>query len=327
MKRLTKTLFIGTGFLAAGLYLASNFNDPQNPSVMSTLKHVSVAVRNALQQYVKFSDDGVSIGKQEKKQEKYSPTDIRSATHMADDEVTDAQKFFNRLAGLDPEELAKQKEDKKKAEEEALKAAEEAAKKEGETAEDKDPGEELPESLWPMKRKRKGIIEITGHKTGAVYNKGALPYGPPPFVKSEIFSDEARLQIYNDPEAETFKKIKIEDQDEINYGPDSIINITDQKPFPDKIKAPLMQHGESYTVQLGAYETKNDARKMADKLVTKGFNAGVYQGDTSHNNWYFVRLNAKETEQEAMDHAQEIMEQHGIFPLVVPTKKEERRIQ
>lgn len=326
MKRLTKTLFIGTGFLAAGLYLASNFNDPENPSALSTIKHVSVAVRNALQHYVKFSDDGVSFGTQEKKQAQYHPTDIRSATQMDDEEITDAQKFFNRLAGLDPEELAKQKEDKKKAEEEALKAAEEAAQKKGATTEDKDPGEELPESLWPMKRKRKGIIEITGHETGAVYNKGALPYGPPPFVKSEIFSEEARLQIYNDPEAEVSKKIKVEDQDEINYGPDSIINVNNQNPFPEKINAPIMQHGDAYTVQLGAYETKNDARKMADKLATKGFNVGIYQGDVSHKNWYYVRLNEKETEQDAMEHAKEIMEQHGIFPLVVPTKEQERRL-
>jgi cell division septation protein DedD len=330
MKNFLKILLLGTGFLTAGLFIASNFNDPENPSIFQTIKHVSVAIRNTLQQYIQLGNKGVFVGdvkgqKEEKLSERrYGP---ENPLYMDDEEISESQKFFNRLAGLDPEELEKQKEDKKKAEEEALKAAEEAAKKEGKTGEDKDPGEELPESLWPMKRKRKGIIEITGHETGAIYNKGALPYGPPPFVKSEIFSSEGRLQVHNDPEAQIPRNVKKEDQDEINYGPDSIISVIEQAPTQKKINAPIMDHRDAYTVQLGAYETKNDARKMADRLITKGFNVGIYQGDTSHNNWYYVRLNKKEVEQDAMEKAKEIMEQHGIFPLVVPIKEHERRVQ
>ncbi len=330
MTNFLKILLLGTGFITAGLFIANKFNDPDNPSVMTTIKHVSVAIRNTLQQYIKLGDKGVFVGdvkgqKKEKLSEKRYG--LENPLYMDDDEITDAQKFFNQLAGLDPEELAKQKEEKKKAVQDALKAAEDAAKKTGESAAEKDKGVELPESLWPMKRKREGIIEISDHKTGAVYNKGALPYGPPPFVKSEIFPDDDRLQVRNDPEAEIARKVSIDDQDEISYGPKSIINIADTAPFPKKISAPIMKHGDAYTVQLGAYETKHDAQKMADKLVTKGFNVGIYQGDTSHKNWYYVRLNEKETEQNAMNHAKEIMEQHGIFPLVVPTKEQERRVQ
>ena len=239
-----------------------------------------------------------------------SPT---PGTSMTPGEITEAQRHFNKLAGIDVEKREKEKAEEKKKEEEK-----QAEDDKAEAAKKKDEEKiKIPKSLFPVKKKRKSLAGEASMETGAVYALGTSPYGPPPFVKSKIFTRNTLLHIDNDPNAAVHA---MRDPNDPYKKPDHPLPL--MKMRVENVTLPALDPENAFTIQLGAFEKEKSANKLKQKLSAKGYDVGVYKADKKGQRWYYVRLNEIMTEEESSARKEDLMKDGNLFPLVVPIDSE-----
>ena len=227
---------------------------------------------------------------------------------MTPEEITKAQRYFNKLAGVDMEKIQEEKEKLAKEEEEKKAKEEEEKKKKAEEKKVK-----IPTSLFPVKKKRKSAMSKDKMEQGEVYRFGTSPYGPPPFVESKIFEKGTMLHIEDDPEMEMQKHME---EAHIYKKPKHPLPL--MKPSLRTITQPVLEADDSFTLQLGAFESEKEAKKLMRKLSSKGFDVGVYKG--KNGRWQYVRLNEIMSRQDAEKRAKELTAHESTYPMVVPTK-------
>lgn len=292
--------------LFVGLAAASYFNNPENPSPVATINNLLDSFKHSMGNWllgVKSRPPPIAQIKEG------TPT---PGVSMTPEEITDAQRHFNKLAGIDME--AKRKEEAKK-EEEGKKEKEEKEKKDAEKK--KEEKEKIVTSLFPVKKKRRGIQDNPVDR-GAVYALGTSPYGPPPFVKAKIFDKNSLLHIENDPSISHDSHRSHTDE---YKKPDHALPLMDTH-VREEVRANL-DPKNTFTVQLGVFESEKQANKLKSRLSAKGYDVSVYsENNKHHQKWHYVRLNELMTEKEALSRKNDLMAEGNMLPLIVPMHEE-----
>jgi len=66
----------------------------------------------------------------------------------------------------------------------------------------------------------------------------------------------------------------------------------------------------TYTIQVAAWETREDAQKLASYFENKGFQARVEEADVSSGRWYRVRIGKYDNYESAKEAADQIAEKY-----------------
>jgi hypothetical protein len=272
--------------LIVGLMIASYFNDPKNPSPISAVLNAFGSLKATL----------INLPKSESTQDNQKEGKPTPGISMSNAEISEAQKYFNNLAGIDPSQKDKSKEAAEKKEKE-------------EKADPKAPP--IPTSLFAIKKRDSASNEGADH--GAVYALGTSPYGPPPFVKHKIFEKGSMLKIDNDP-------LTPEDKEQGHLTPyqKPSYSLPLLKNSIQNVTLPTLDPKNTFTIQLGAFDSEEEALRLKKQLVEKGHDVHVYKDKTHPNHrWFYVRLKAMMTEDEAYRYKKDIAKDASLFPLIV----------
>lgn len=235
---------------------------------------------------------------------------------MTPEEISEAQRHFNRLAGIEPKKADDANGNGEKPSEPTAEKESDSKKEKGDAPKDALEKVKIPTSLFPVKKKRKSLSGKTPSNKGAVYALGTTPYGPPPFVKSKIFTKNALLHLDHDPSA---PKHALQEQGPYKK-PNHPLPLLDRD-----VKNTTLQTFDAknaLTLQLGSFGSEKSAFKLKQKLGAKGYDVGIYKGGKGGQTWYYVRLNEIMTEEEALSRKEALMRDGTLLPLVVPIDAE-----
>jgi hypothetical protein len=304
--KILKIVLMALASLMIGIGIAGYLTGVSNPSPLASLGNVFTSLKQSLGQALvgkipEFTAPG-SLP-----QEGYPTPGVT----MSPADIANTEAYFNKLSGIDMEK-------KKKEEEQKEKDAKTAKGKD-----DKKKGEhdiKIPSSLFPIPKRRKSIQDSDAGETGAVYAMGTSPYGPPADVKAKIFTLDSLLYIHNDPQA------SLDDYAENPYKKHEKPLLFERKVSPQEHSLPHLDHNKGFMLQLGAFEKEERAEKLKKKLISKGYDVGIYKEHSHHgsveNPWYCVRLNETMNEKEAYIRKQELEKNGASLVLIVPTHKE-----
>jgi cell division protein FtsN len=286
--------------LTIGFGIAGYLNDPKKPSPWEAVKGTFSSLKALFSEIPEAVIDTSKLS-QESMQKEGTPT---PGITMTDSEVTEAQKYFNKLAGIDVEKREKQKQEKEKREKEE----QEKQKKEADQKEEKPT---LKASSLFVVKKRDSMNHSMTH--GAVYALGTSPYGPPPSVKYKIFEKGSLLSIESDPTAMDEKESgHLDSYQKPSYPLPLMKNAVQNTTLP------VLDPKNTFTLQLGSFEQEADADEFKQKLQSKGYDVGVYK-DRTHKDqsWFYVRLNAALTERESHQYKDRIAKDVSLSPIIV----------
>jgi hypothetical protein len=295
--KILKIVLMVLASLMIGIGIAGYFTGVNNPSPLASIGNVLTSLKQSLGQALvgkvpEFNAPGSTP------LEGYPTPGVT----MSPADIASTETYFNKLSGIDMEKKKKEEEQKEKDTK-----AKDAKKKDEHDI-------KIPSSLFPIPKRRKSIEDSDMTETGAVYALGTSPYGPPPDVKTKIFSLDSLLYIDNDPQS------SLDDyaEDQRPYHKPEKPLLLERKIVPQEQSLPHLALTNGVTLQLGAFETEERAEKLRKKLISKGYDVGVYKENykATQKTWHSVRLNGVMSEKEAHIRKKEL-EKNGMSLVLI----------